>query len=190
MNNNIPTTSNDSAYKSLLYWRKSLWNSAACVPVILTLEGETLSMKKSDGTNVFSESLKNVSVRFTGWGTMVLTIGGKKYDFVGMPAATSPAISDVQKAELRGLTSDDDATKTRDTQPVVLGGAVATATGNSGATIVGAAASTAVYYRGLSSIREWKTLIGSPADQKKKLNFMTYFIILVVVVLVVAIAFK
>lgn len=147
-------------------------------------------MKQSDDTNIFNEPVKNITVRFTGWGTMVLTIAGKKYDFVGMPAATSPAISDLQKSELRGLTSDEKASQSRDTQPAALGGAVATATGNSGATIVGAAASTIVYYRGLSSIHEWKTLIGSSSDQKKQLNFMTYFIILTVVVLVVAIALK
>lgn len=190
MNSNIPTAPNDSAYKSLLYWRKNLWNSADCVPVIVTLNGDMLSMKQSDGVDVFNESLKNITVHFTGWGTMVLTITGKKYDIVGMPAATSPSISDSQKDELRGLSTDDKVVGVSDGQPVVMGGAVATATGNSGATIVGAAASTVVYYKGLRSIRDWKALIGSPADQNKKLNFMTYFIIFVAVVLVVAIALK
>lgn len=149
-----------------------------------------LSVKKSDGTIVFNESLKNVVVRFTGWGTMVLTIADKKYDFVGMPAATSPAISDLQKTELRGLTSTDNHTQAQDSQPITMGSAVATASGNAGATIAGAAASTAIYYRGLSSIREWKTLIGSEADQKKKLNNMTYYIVGVIIVLVAALVLK
>jgi hypothetical protein len=188
MTTTIPSTADNSAYKSLLYWRKNLWNGAACVPVVLTLEDEVLSMRAADGTTVFSEARDKITVRFTGWGTMLLVVAGKKYDVVGMPAATSPAISDAQKAELSGLTTEE--ARLEDKQPVVLGGAVATATGNSGATIVGAAVSTAVYYRGLNSIREWKALIGSSSDQKKKLSNMTYFIAIMVVGLIIAIALK
>jgi hypothetical protein len=186
MTDTIPQSDNN-AYKSLLYWRKNLWNGSACVPVILTLNDATLSMKTADDMVVFSEAVDQLSVKFTGWGTMVLTVADKKYDIVGMPAADSPAISDLQKAELSGLSSQAANDGVRDTQPAVLGGTIATAAGPSGASVVGAAVSTAVYYKGLTSIREWKALIGSPADQKRKLNYMTWFIISVVIIVIGAI---
>lgn len=189
MNNTIPPTDN-TAYKSLLYWRKNLWNGAACVPVILMLEDGVLTMKSADDTTVFNESLEKVAVNFTGWGTMVLTMQGKKYDIVGMPAADSPAISDLQKAELSGLKSEEGVAEVKDAQPVVLGGTAASATGNAGATVVGAAISSAAYYRGLTSIREWKSLIGSQEDQKKSMSYMTYFIALVAIGLVAALVLK
>lgn len=179
------------AYKSLLYWRKNLWNGSDCVPVILALENNVLSIKAADGTVVFADSLDQVSVKFTGWGTMILTRAGKDYDIVGMPAATSPAISDLQKAELSGVS--DQVTKNgavRDTQPAVLGGTVASAAGPTGASVVGAAVSTAVYYNGLSSIREWKNLIGSPADRQRKMSYMTWFILGVIIFLVGAIVIR
>lgn len=187
---NSTSSSDNSAYKSLLYWRKNLWNGSACVPVILALENGVLSMKTSDDTVVFKESIDQVLVQFTGWGTMVLTVAGKKHDIVGMPAADSPAISELQKTELSGLTNQGASGGVRDTQPAVLGGTIATAAGPSGASVVGAAVSTAVYYQGLTSIREWKALIGSPADQKRKLNNMTWFIALVVIVVIGAIILR
>jgi hypothetical protein len=170
---NTPSV-NNNAYKSLLYWRKNLWNGSACAPVIVTLEADTLSMKSADDTIIFSESLEQVTPRFTGWGTMILTVKDQKYDIVGMPAADSPVVSDLQKAELGGLTTDGGAANDRDVQPVALG----------------AAASTATYYRGLTSIREWKSLIGSPSDQKKSMNYMAHFIGLVIIGLILAIVFK
>lgn len=188
MNNTLPT--NNDAYKSLLYWRKNLWNGADCVPVILTLEGNVLSMKTADDTEVFKEAVEQLSVRFTGWGTMVLTVAEKKYDIVGMPAADSPAVSDLQRRELSSLASANTASDLRDAQPAVLGGTIASTTGPTGSSVVGAAISTTVYYRGLTSIRQWQGLIGSPADQKRKLNYMTRFIILVVVILVGAIILR
>lgn len=154
------------------------------------LEEGALTMKGADDAVIFNESLEKVAVNFTGWGTMVLTVLGKKYDIVGMPAADSPAISDLQKVELSGLKSRDGIDDVKDAQPVVLGGTAATATGNAGATVVGAAISSVAYYRGLTSIREWKTLIGSQDDQKKSMSYMTYFIALVIVGLIVALALK
>jgi hypothetical protein len=187
---NATPPSNDSAYKSLLYWRKNLWLGSSCVPIILTLESKTLSLKQSDDTIVFREPIDAVTVRFSGWGTMTLVVRGKKYDLVGMPAASSPQISSAQQAELSGLSVDGSPTHVQDMQPVTLGSTVASTTGSTGSTIVGAAVSTAAYYRGLTSIREWKALIGSAADQKRQFGYMTYFIIVVVVVLVIAIMLK
>lgn len=187
VNINVPSTDNN-AYKSLLYWRKNLWLGSSCVPVILTLENNILVMKRSDDTIIFSESLDGVTVKFSGWGTMTLIVLGKKYDIVGMPAATSPAISNLQKAELSGLNTNNQVTDVQDMQPVVLGGTVASATGSTGLTIVGAAVSTAAYYRGLTSIREWKGLIGVSQDQSKKMNNMTRFIIVLLIGLIGAVA--
>ena len=184
------TQTNDGAYKSLLYWRKNLWNGDACVPVILTLENKELSMRTGDDAVVFKASLEQAAVKFSGWGTMTIVVAGKKYDIVGMPAATSPAISDLQKAELNGLRSGSESSGVLDKQPAVLGGTIASTAGPAGATVVGAAVSTTVYYRGLASLNEWRVLIGSPADQGRKLNYMTVFIIATVVVLVGAIILR
>lgn len=189
MTNNTSLTDTE-AYKSLLYWRKNLWNGAACVPIILALEGNVLSMKTADDAVVFKVTVDQLSVQFTGWGTMVLNVAGEKYDIVGMPAADSPAISDLQKKELSSLISVNAAGGLHDAQPAVLGGTIASTTGPTGSSVVGAAISTTVYYRGLTSIRQWKSLIGSPADQKRKLNYMTRFIIFVVVILVGAIILR
>jgi hypothetical protein len=156
--------------------------------VILTLDAGVLTMKNAKGAVIFSAPQEEVTSRFTGWDTMVLTIWDKKYDFVGMPAAGSPAVSDLQKAELSDVKVDD-TNKGLDVQPVVVSSAAASAVGGAAA-VVGAAASTATYYRGLTSIREWKSLVGSQADQKKSMNFMTYFIGLVIIGLIIAIVFK
>lgn len=188
MNNEV-LAAKAAAYKSLLYWRKNLWNGSACVPVILMLENDVLGMKAADDTIVFSEPVEKVAVKFTGWGTMILTVQGQKYDFVGMPAADSPAVSDAQKVELSGLNFETGGAKAKDAQPVILGSAAASAVGG-GAAVVGAAVSTVTYYRGLTSIREWKALIGSQADQKKSMNYMTYFIGLVIIVVVIALILK
>ena len=32
-----------------LYWRKSLWNGFACIPVILRLDGDLLTLKTTQG---------------------------------------------------------------------------------------------------------------------------------------------
>lgn len=188
MSTNIPSSEN--AYKSLLYWRKNLWLGTSCVPVILTLENNTLIMKRSDDTIVFNESLTGTRVKFSGWGTMAITVMGKKYDIVGMPAATSPAISDLQKAELSGLSPDNQTTEFQDMQPAVLGGTVASTTGSAGSTIVGAAITTVAYYRGLTSIRDWRGLIGDQEDQSKNMNNMSRFITLLAIGLVIAILIK
>jgi hypothetical protein len=156
--------------------------------VILTLDAGVLTMKNAKGAVIFSAPQEEATSRFTGWDTMVLTIWDKKYDFVGMPAAGSPAVSDLQKAELSDVKVDD-TNKGLDVQPVVVSSAAASAVGGAAA-VVGAAASTATYYRGLTSIREWKSLVGSQADQKKSMNFMTYFIGLVIIGLIIAIVFK
>lgn len=178
----------DQAYKSLLYWRKSLLAGTQCVPVIMTLERDVLSMKTSDGVVVFAVSRSERTVKFTGWGTMRVTVGEKRYDFVGMPASESPAVSESQIAELAQIGDGAEAKNVTKTSTL---NAVATATIASGTpSAAGAAASTGMYYHGLTSMYEWKELIGSAADQKLRFNNMTYAIVLIVIIVVVAIALK
>jgi hypothetical protein len=185
----IPQTET-SAYKSLLYWRKNVWNGSACVPVILTLEDDTLMMKDDKEVVVFQAPISQVSKRFTQWGTMILEVGSKKYDIVGMPAQTSPAITDAQKAELSGLSDGSQGEGLMDSKPVTLGSAATDGVGGAAQTITRAASSTIAYYRGLATMSEWKALIGSKSDQQIKMNAMTYYIVGVIVILVIFILLK
>ena len=64
---------------SVLYWRQSLWNASQCVPIVLQLDADgTFSMRTADKQEVFSVPIHEVQPRFTGWGTMILTIADKR----------------------------------------------------------------------------------------------------------------
>jgi len=179
------TQPTNQAYKSLLYWRKSLWNSARCVPVILTLQDEQLSMTSSDMSIIFQAPQSDVTAKFTGWGTMVLSVAGQSYDMVGMPASVSPAVSESQKQDL-ALVRDNggQAGQGTDMQLVVLGSAATNAAGGAPGDMAGTAAMAAVYYRGLAGIRQWQTLLAGPNVKRRKMNNMTIFFIAIAAVLV------
>ena len=98
----------EQSIKSGLYWRKSRWNGAACVPVVLTAEpvpgspGEgrgTLTMRDGDGQG-FSADASQVAAKWSPFGTMTLTVDGTRYDVVGAGSGISKPFTPAQRAEL------------------------------------------------------------------------------------------
>jgi hypothetical protein len=176
LSKSIPRTE-ASAYKSLLYWRKSAVNRAACVPIILTLENDILSMKDSKDDVIFQANIAEISGQFTKWGTMVIKIRNKRYTITGIPTKTSPAITDAQRAELSGLTNDSKSKNIIDSKPVAMSSAATDGVGGTAQTITKVATSTVAYYRSLATISEWKALIGNKSNWQMSLNTVTFSIV-------------
>lgn len=102
------TPVSERSIKSGLYWRKSLWNGAATVPVVLTAEPATnanggsrgtLTMRDADGRG-FSVDADRVTATWSRFGTMTLTVDGTRYDVVGAGSRISKSFSPEQRAEL------------------------------------------------------------------------------------------
>ena len=89
-----------TSYASGLYWRKSKWNGAKTVPVILSLDAGRLRMASAKEV-AFDAPCAEVAARFTKLGTMVLTVGGRTYDVLGIGASLSPNFTGQQLDELR-----------------------------------------------------------------------------------------
>lgn len=86
-------------FKSGIYWRQSLWNGAKTVPSILSLENGVLSLK-SDRETAFEVPVSTVKAKLTGFKTLVVEAGGKKYSITGVGAAISRQFTEEQKKEL------------------------------------------------------------------------------------------
>lgn len=82
-----------------LYWRKSLWNGFASVPVILRLDGNFLTLKTTNETE-WQVFISDTKCRITPLGTMILTVNSKDYAFVTMGASVSKSFSKEQLAEI------------------------------------------------------------------------------------------
>lgn len=82
-----------------MYWRKNLWNGAATVPVLLGFENGTLTLEDAK-TTVFAAPITTVSARLTAWKTLVITVDGTKYDFVGTGSSISSGFTAEQRAKL------------------------------------------------------------------------------------------
>jgi len=85
-----------------LYWRKSLWNGARCVPVIVTLESGLFAMSGADG-EVFSVPVAKVRAKRGKLGTLTVSWPGAKFHLVGRGGAISPAFTDAQRQQLQDL---------------------------------------------------------------------------------------
>ena len=90
------------SHASGLYWRKSKWNGARCVPVILSLDAGRLRLAAAKGV-AFDVPCADVVAKFTRFGTLVLTVGGRSYDILGVGASLSPSFSKEQREELQAL---------------------------------------------------------------------------------------
>ena len=94
-----------SSISSGLYWRKSRWNGAACVPVVLTARrspsgsGGSLTMRDGSGEG-FSVDGSAVTATFSFLGTMTLVVDGTRYDVVGAGSGISKPFTEAQRAEL------------------------------------------------------------------------------------------
>jgi len=82
-----------------LYWRKSLWNGFACIPVILRLDGNFLTLKTTDKTE-WRVFISDTKFRATAFGTMILTVNHRDYAFVATGAVVSKKFNEEQLAEL------------------------------------------------------------------------------------------
>ncbi|MFI2713747.1 hypothetical protein ACH495_26850 [Micromonospora sp. NPDC018662] len=87
----------DVAHASIVYWRRSLWNGMRCVPVLMTLDQGWLRARDRVGAEVFAVPAGQVGGRLTRLGTLVLTVGGRRYAMVGRGASVSPDPSADQK---------------------------------------------------------------------------------------------
>ena len=144
-------TAPESKLISGIYWRKSLWNGAATVPVILALEDGALVLKTNNAT-VFAAPITAVKAKFTAWGTMLITVEGKQYDFVGTGATFSKAFSDEQKAQI----SQQSLTST-----LSSAGGFAAAAGaaiNPAVQVAGASAMVTGYFIGLGALQKWNEI--------------------------------
>ncbi|WP_347108249.1 hypothetical protein AAHB33_15400 [Paenarthrobacter sp. S56] len=171
--------------KSLLYWRKSKVNGAATVPVILSLDtAGLLSMQDADLVTMFAVPAHEAVVRFTSWGTMVLTIHGRRYDVVGVGASLSPQPSQAQISAVVGHSEDP--------TNVSRAGSAGVALGNAGgigsvAGIAGGAAMQFAYYKGLEAIKAWQDAmpLAGATVLKSPMRAMLYFTLAVAAAVVI-----
>jgi hypothetical protein len=179
MNEEKPTTFTPT--KSLLYWRKSKLNGAACVPVIVSLdESKNFSMKTAEATE-FSAPASSTVVAFTNWGTMVVSLNGKTYDIVGTGATTSPSPTAEQLSEVGAVDTGN--------QTLSNVGAAGAAAGAIDPTVgvAGSAAMQYAYYQGLEAIKAWQQELPKAGATVKasKMNAMKYFTLAIVGLLAV-----
>jgi len=187
------TPSNDSINTLVtgLYWRKNLWNGAATVPAILSFENEAVTMTDKKA-QVFSVPLSSIQARITLLGTLILTVEGKQYAFVGAGSGISSQFSAEQQATLMSTTAND-ATNTvkAGTVGAVGGGvvgAIAGETAGAATSVAGAGLMAAGYFVGLGAIKKWQELLLQKgiidAKDRSKIgrNAAIFFIILVVAV--------
>lgn len=93
------------------YWRKNLYNSTACVPIVLELFGGRLRAMDRDGATVFDAGVADVSSRVTRLGTLILTVGGVRYSLIGRagpisPSPTAPQLEYARQAAARNAGPD------------------------------------------------------------------------------------
>ncbi|MGW4435844.1 hypothetical protein ACWELO_08790 [Streptomyces sp. NPDC004596] len=87
-----------TGYAGIVYWRRSLWNGARCVPVLLSLLPGALRAQDREGRVVFQEDPRGVEGRLSRLGTLLVDVGGKRYALVGRGALVSPGPSAGQQA--------------------------------------------------------------------------------------------
>ncbi len=171
--------------KSLLYWRKSKLNGAATVPVVLSLDpAGVIRMQDSEMVTMFAAPASQATVRFTNWGTMMLTIHGRQYDVVGVGATLSPQPSSAQLAAVDGGLQNNSSVTRAGSAGAALSaveaiGAVAGAAGG--------AAMQFAYYKGLEAIKVWQDTLPQAGAlvQKSPMNAMKYFTLALVAVVVI-----
>jgi hypothetical protein len=87
-------------FTSGVYWRRSRWNGRKCDPVILTVDQGRLRMSTADAV-VFDVPCTSVTARFSRAWTMMLTVEGTRYDFVGQGSGISKSFTPAQLDEIR-----------------------------------------------------------------------------------------
>lgn len=148
-----------------IYWRKNLWNGAATIPVILGFENEQLVLKDGE-TVIFMVPISTIKAKVTLWGTLVLLVDGKKYDFVGVGSGISRNFTAEQQAEVSQQSMTLPTTLAQAGLVTGLAGSVGrnlaansagSAVGSAGQ-IAGGVAVAAGYLIGLNGIKKWQAL--------------------------------
>jgi hypothetical protein len=190
MDNHAPTPI--SPIKSLLYWRKSKINGAATVPVVLSLDpAGVLRMKNADQETIFSLPAKEAAVRFTSWGTMIVSVRGTHYDIVGVGASLSPRPSRQQLDELGAGSGPHSGDGTDLSRAGSAGAAMSSGDGlGAVAGVAGNVVMQYAYYQGIGAMRAWQeTLPRAGADVKKSsMKAMKYFTLAFIAFLLIALA--
>ena len=88
-----------TAYKVGLYWNKSYWNGFSSVPVIVSIHDGRISFTSPDGV-IVDQPITKVRAHLTSWGSLALTIDGKKYRMTTTGATVSRSFSKEQVDEL------------------------------------------------------------------------------------------
>lgn len=178
-----PTSPSITPGISVLYWRQSLWNASQCIPVVLQLDADgTFSMRTADKQEVFSVPIHEVQPRFTGWGTMLLTIADKTYALVGVGATDSPRPADWQIAALQNAAEaanpNGSITGTAGVGAASIGDAVGQGALGAAAAAGGAVASQMAFHRGLGRMRDWQDVFAAAglAFRRNSMNYMAIFV--------------
>ncbi|MEU1710234.1 hypothetical protein ABZ478_33550 [Streptomyces sp. NPDC005706] len=100
--------SEHAGYAGIVYWRRSLWNGARCVPVVLSLVPDELRAQDRDGQVVFRGDPRKADGRLTRLGTLVINVEGKRYALVGRGSDLSPAPTSGQHAAVSGFRPPSD----------------------------------------------------------------------------------
>ena len=186
-----PSTDSINSLVTGLYWRKNLWNGAATVPAILSFENEAVTMTDKKA-QIFSVPLSSIQARITLLGTLILTVEGKQYAFVGTGSGISSQFSAEQQATLLGAGQNDATNLTKTGTVGAAGGgvvgAIAGQSAGAATSIAGAGLMAAGYFVGLGAIKKWQELLVQKgiidAKDRSKIgrNAAIFFVVLVVVV--------
>ncbi|MGV9558522.1 hypothetical protein [Streptomyces sp. NPDC003401] len=90
-------------HAEIVHWRRSLWRGSRCEPVLLVLAPAGLRAYDRASRIVFEAAPGEVGGRLTRFGTLRLTVAGRRYDLVGRGADRSPAPSAEQERDLAAL---------------------------------------------------------------------------------------
>jgi len=104
----IGRMSEHAGHAEIVYWRRSLWNGARCVPVVLSLLPGELRAQDREGTVVFQGDPRKVDGRLTRLGTLLINVEGKRYALVGRGSDLSPAPTAEQHAAVSGCRPPSD----------------------------------------------------------------------------------
>lgn len=76
---------------SLTYWRKNLWNGAACKPILMILEDGPLRSWDKDNVALFDCPVTAVGAQLSKTGTLTLRLDNRKWALVGRGGKFRPA---------------------------------------------------------------------------------------------------
>ena len=140
-----------ASLKSGVYWRTSKLFGHLCPPGILALDSDRVRFT-TEKERVFDAAAADVQATFTGWGTLVITTGGKTYDIIGSGGEMAKSFSKKQVAELKQASVDRRGA-------AGLAGDVMQASGNAAAAALGEAialgVATGKYASGVKVLRQW-----------------------------------